>query len=88
MRRRIKPSHEVDNLAGMMSLIASTRGVALLPAYAKHLLRLPVTSRPLRGEVPTIDLCVGYKKGNDSPVLRVFLSRLDELVQRVAKKPH
>ena len=32
---KIKPSHEVDNLGGMMSLIVSTGGVALLPAYAK-----------------------------------------------------
>ena len=32
----IKPSHEVDNLGGVMSLIASTRGFALLPAYARH----------------------------------------------------
>ena len=80
----VKPSHEVDNLAGVMSLIASTRGVALLPTYAKNLLRGLVTSRPLTGEPPTIDLCVGYKKGNDSPILRLFLSRLDELVARVS----
>ena len=28
----IRPDHEVDNLAMAMSLVASTRGVALLPA--------------------------------------------------------
>ena len=33
----ITPDHEVDNLAMAMSLIASTRGVALLPAYARNL---------------------------------------------------
>jgi LysR family transcriptional regulator, hca operon transcriptional activator len=82
----IKPSHEVDNLAGVMSLITSTHGVALLPTYAKHLLPGSVTSRPLKGETPTIDLCVGYKKDNPSPVLQVFLSRFDELVTRVANK--
>ena len=31
-----RPAHRVDNLA--MSLIGSTRGVALLPAYAKNFL--------------------------------------------------
>jgi LysR family transcriptional regulator, hca operon transcriptional activator len=36
--------------------------------------------------VPTIDLCIGYNKANDSPILKTFLSRLDELVARVAKK--
>lgn len=83
----IKPSHEVDNLAGIMSLISSTRGVALLPTYAKNLLPGFVTSRPLKGEPPTIDLCLGYKKDNPSPVLRLLLSRCDQLISRVARKP-
>src|SRR5437867_694084 len=34
----IKPDHEVDNLAMAMSLVASTRGVAFLPAYARNFL--------------------------------------------------
>ena len=80
----IKPSHEVDNLAGVMSLIASTGGIALLPEYARKLLFGPVTSRPLKGKAPTIELCVGYKKGNESPVLQALLSRVDELVGRVS----
>jgi LysR family transcriptional regulator, hca operon transcriptional activator len=82
----LKPSHEVDNLAGVMSLIASTRGVALLPTYAKSLLPRSVTNRPLQGDPPTIDLCVGYHKANASPILKFFLSRLDELVARVSNK--
>ena len=82
----LKPSHEVDNLAGIMSLIGSTGGVALLPTYAKNLLPQGVTSRPLKGEQPTIDLCVGYKRENTSPILKVFLSGFDELVSRVSSK--
>jgi len=39
-----------------------------------------VVSRPLEGEAPTIDVAVGYSKSNTSPVLKLFLSRLDELV--------
>ena len=66
----IKPSHEVDHLAGIMSLIASTRGVALLPTYAKNLLPSAVTRHPLKGDAPTVDLAFGYKKGNKSPVLK------------------
>jgi LysR family hca operon transcriptional activator len=30
--------------------------------------------------MPTIDVAVGYRKSNTSPILKLFLSRLDELV--------
>jgi len=82
----ITPDHEVDNLAMAMSLVASTRGVALLPAYAQNFLPWSVISRPLDGDVPTIDLVIGYSKANTSPILKLFLSRLDELIARVSKK--
>ena len=69
-----------------MSLIASTHGVGLLPACAQNFIPSLVTSRPLKGEVPTVELVLGYKKSNESPVLKLLLSRLDELVARVSKK--
>jgi LysR family hca operon transcriptional activator len=75
----IKLDHGVDNLAMAISLVASTRGLALMPAYAKNLLPWSVVSRPLEGEAPTIDLAVGYSKANSSPILKLFLSRLEEL---------
>jgi LysR family hca operon transcriptional activator len=75
----IKLDHGVDNLAMAMSLVASTRGLALMPAYAKNLLPRSVVSRPLQGEAPMIDLAVGYSESNTSPTLKLFLSRLDEL---------
>jgi LysR family transcriptional regulator, hca operon transcriptional activator len=80
----IKPSHEVDNLGGVMSLIASTRGVALLPRYAKTFLPASVITRPLRGSGPTIDLSVGYRRANTSPILKLFLSRVDELAATIS----
>src|SRR5712691_4882732 len=76
----IKLDHGVDNMAMAMSLVASTRGLALMPAYAKNLLPSSVVSRPLEGDVPTIDLAIGYSKANTSPTLKLFLSRVDELV--------
>jgi LysR family hca operon transcriptional activator len=82
----IKPDHEVDNLAMAMSLVASTRGVALLPAYARNFLPWSVISRPIEGDSPTIDLVIGYNKANASPTLKLFLSRADELIARVSKK--
>ncbi|HTB68774.1 MAG TPA: LysR substrate-binding domain-containing protein [Steroidobacteraceae bacterium] len=77
----IKLVHGVDNLAMAMSLVASTRGLALLPAYAKNLLPWSVVSRPLEGAAPTIDLAIGYSKANSSAILKLFLSRLGELSQ-------
>ncbi len=74
--------HKIDNLGMAMSLVASTRGVTLIPAYAKNFLPWSVTSRPLAGEPPTIDLVVGYNKANGSPTLKLFLSRLDCLISR------
>ena len=62
-----------------MSLVASMRGLALMPAYAKNLLPWSVVSRPLEGEPPTIGLAVGYSKANSSPILKLFLSRIEEL---------
>jgi len=75
----LQPAHRVDNLAMAMSLIASTRGVALLPAYSRNFIPWSVTSRPLAGEAPTIELVAGYHRANTSTVLEVFLSRLNEL---------
>src|SRR5712691_7732344 len=85
-RIKITPAHEADHLAMGMSLIASTGGVGLLPAYAQNFLPSSVTSRPLQGDTPTIELVLGYKKSNKSPILKLLLSRLDELVARVSSK--
>jgi LysR family transcriptional regulator, hca operon transcriptional activator len=75
----ITPSLEIDNYAMAVSLVASTRGVALLPASAKYFLPWSVVSRPLKGEAPTIDIAIGYHKANTSPILKSFLSRIGEL---------
>jgi LysR family hca operon transcriptional activator len=77
----IKVDHGVDNMAMAMSLVASTRGLALMPAYATNLLPESVVTRPLQDDAPTIDIAVGYSKTNTSPILKLFLSRLDKLVR-------
>ncbi|WP_197022916.1 LysR substrate-binding domain-containing protein [Xanthobacter sp. 91] len=76
----ITPSHHIDNFAMGISLVASTRGVALLPAYVEPLLPWSVVSRPLKGEPPTIDLAVGYRPENRSPVLAAFLKGIDQII--------
>jgi LysR family transcriptional regulator, hca operon transcriptional activator len=81
-----RSDYEADHMAMAMSFVASTRGVALLPAYARNLLPSSLTSRPLQGDAPTIDLVVGYSRMNTSPILKLFLSRIDDLIARVSKK--
>jgi LysR family hca operon transcriptional activator len=78
----IRPSYEVDNLGGVMSLIASTGGVALLPVYAKTFLPDAVVTRPLEGAEPKIDLSIGYRRANTSPTLEMFLSRAHGLASQ------
>ncbi len=79
----VKPAHRVEYLSMAMSIVASTRGVVLLPNYARNFLTWSVVSRPLKGEVPTIDLVLGYHKANSSPLLRLLLSRAEEMISRV-----
>lgn len=84
----ITPDHEADNLSMAISLVASTRGVALLPIYVQNFLPWSVISRPLKGAAPTIDLVLGYHKANTSSLLKLFLSRVDDLIASVSKKAH
>ena len=81
----ITPAQLVDNPAMVMSLVASTRGIALIPSYVEPLMPWSVVSRPLADNAPTIDLVVGYSESNQSPILQLFLSHLDELMTRVGK---
>jgi LysR family hca operon transcriptional activator len=82
----ITSAQSVDNPAVVMSLVASTRGVTLVPAYVENLMPWSVVSRPLEGEAPTIDLVIGYRRANTSPILKLFLSRVGELIAGVAKR--
>ena len=82
----LTPTQGVDNPAMVMSLVASTRGLTLIPDYVENLLPWSVVSRPLAGDAPTIDLVVGHSRSNASPILKLFLSRLGELVPAAAKQ--
>jgi LysR family hca operon transcriptional activator len=75
----LTPDHYVDNLSMAMSLVASTRGIALMPLYARNLLPPTVVSRPLAGVPPTIDLSLGYNEANTSPLLKIIASRIGDL---------
>lgn len=81
---KLKQIYDAETLSGGMSLVASTGGFTLLPAYVQNALIPSVVARPLHGEVPTIDLVMGYNKSNTSPLLKNFLLRADELAAREA----
>jgi LysR family hca operon transcriptional activator len=85
---RLKQNYDAETLSGGMSLVASTGGFTLLPTYVRHALIPSVVARPLRGEVPTIDLMMGYSKSNTSPLLKRFLLRADELVNRFQEEAY
>jgi hypothetical protein len=56
-----------------------TFAIGFQPGEEMNWLPWSVVSRPLAGEAPTIDLAVGYSKANTSPILKLFLARLEEL---------
>ena len=80
----LKPEYDAENLSSVLSLVTSTGGVSLLPLYVKLMLPSSVVIRPLQGEVPTIELVLGYSRSNTSALLKRFLARADQLIARVA----
>jgi LysR family hca operon transcriptional activator len=81
----VKPDHQAENLAMGISLVASTGGIGLLPLYSQNLLPKTVVSRPIRGTPPMVDLVIGYNEGNTSPLLKFFLTKVDDLKSRATK---
>jgi DNA-binding transcriptional LysR family regulator len=79
---KVAPRFGIDNFAMAMSLVTSEQGVALLPISAEAYLPPTIVSRRLKGEQPTVDLMIGYRKGNAAPILKTFLSRIDGLIGR------
>ena len=80
-----KQNYDAETLSGGMSLVASTGGFTMLPLYVRNALIPSVVARPLRGELPIIGLMMGYNTSNTSPLLKSFLLRADELVNRIVQ---
>jgi LysR family hca operon transcriptional activator len=76
---KLKQIYDAETLSAGMSLVASTGGFTLVPIYVQNSLLPSVVARPLHGEVPTIELVMGYNKSNTSALLKKFLLRADEL---------
>jgi hypothetical protein len=76
-RTRQRRRKDMQACAGSRDL-PPTRGVALLPASARNFVPRSAICCPLKGEVLTIDVAVGYHKANTSPILKRFLSRIGD----------
>src|SRR3984957_7400478 len=81
----LKPAYDAENISSVLSLVTSTGGVTVMPLYVKLMLPASVVIRPLQGEVPTIELVLGYNRSNTSALLKRFLARADQLIARVAR---
>src|SRR5882757_5904024 len=81
----LKADHQAENIAMAISMVASTRGVSLLPLYIQTLLPKTVVSRPIQGAPPMVDLVIGYNEANNARLLKFILSKMDELKFRVSK---
>ena len=77
----LRPAHEVHNVVHAISMITSTRAVMMLPAYTKGYLPESITTRPVQGEAPTLDLVLACHKANKSPILKLLLSRVGKLAE-------
>ena len=75
----LKAEHEVHNVVHAISMITSTRGVMLLPAYTKHYLPETITTRPVQGDAPMLDLVIAHHKANRSAILKRLLANIGKL---------
>jgi len=75
----LKPEYEVHNVRPCHINDHIDARVMMLPAYTKRYLPDSITTRPARGEVPTLDLILAYHKANKSPILKLLLSRVGKL---------
>jgi LysR family hca operon transcriptional activator len=83
----LRTGDEADNLPTAFSLVLSTPAVSLLPIFAQKLHPPSIICIPLEDDAPTVELAIGYSKTNTSMRLRLFLSRVDELILKRAGEP-
>ena len=64
----------------------TTRRCRLAQICRRYNVRAPERwiTRPVQGEVPTLDLILAYHKANTSPMLKLLLSKVGKLVRTPA----
>ena len=88
--RRTRVHVRIDDEAGTTTRLRSLLigncgrlpgGITLLPAYVLPLLPHSIVGRKLKGKPPLVDLAMGYREDNPSPVLATLLRGVDQLVE-------
>ncbi|MNR44855.1 DNA-binding transcriptional activator XapR [compost metagenome] len=69
----------------LLSLVRAGFGVALLPASIEQLAPAGLVFRRLTPAMPEVPLYATYRADDDSPVLKLFLDTLRELVLQDAR---
>jgi LysR family hca operon transcriptional activator len=82
----LKADHDAENLSMAISLISTTPCLGFVPTYVEKLMPPNVTTRPLAGTPPTIELVMAYNRESTSPLLKRLLARADELIANVTKE--
>jgi LysR family hca operon transcriptional activator len=80
-----------EEIAGETLVSVSNTALALRAVIDDYLCaKFPPVGHqpPLSGDAPTIDLVVGYSKASTSPILKVFLSRIDDLIVSKSRGRH
>ncbi|KZE34347.1 LysR family transcriptional regulator [Crenobacter luteus] len=81
-------SQQVTEVQTLLSLVRTGFGIALLPASAEQLAPPGVVFRPLSPAMPEVPLFAVYRADDASPVLRLFLDTLRELVNHSERASH
>jgi len=74
-------AHQADKSQNLLRLVAAGFGIALVPDLFKNYSMPDVVFRPLKERI-LIDWHVAWRRDNDSPLLRTFLSILREDVRK------
>lgn len=76
-----KVTQEATFMLSILGLVAGGIGVALLPANAQNLQRKGVVYKPIKGQTPTVQMAVVWRRDDSSVILGKFLEVTKEITQ-------
>ena len=77
---------EAIQMQTIVSLVSAELGVALIPASLTNLQRTGVTYKHLKGGTPLTEIHLAWRRGDDLPVLRVFLDVATQTASAAGKR--
>jgi len=80
-------AQEAIQMQTIISLVSAELGVALIPASLTNLQRTGVTYKTLQGGSPLTEVHLAWRRGDDLPVLRVFVDVAVKTARALGKAP-